>query len=99
MLKASGLPGILEDVIKDLYRSEVSRLSKALTRPVADVIFRPAALAPDRTVLTVPEAARREVFDPSSMPSKFLTPSYVDRLNRTWAREQVVNSVRRAARR
>jgi hypothetical protein len=93
-LNSNELPGIIESIIKDLYRGEVTATAKEITNPIADVIFRPAATSRELSLAIVENLAKKEVFDQSSMPAKLINPTYSDRIEKHRARTTIEKSVK-----
>jgi hypothetical protein len=68
LLDAAGLTGLSQSVVKDLYASEMTRLSKEISSPLADSLFRVGSVPLASTIAKVAAVAERPVFDETSLP-------------------------------
>src|SRR5205085_10824632 len=75
MLSNVGEPFLVQEIAKDLYKTEVVRLSKELTTPMADALFRhPGAMG--EALVRVEAAAGHPVFNQSSLLPQIRKPTY-----------------------
>ena len=99
LLAKAGTPDMAGDLVKDLYKDEVKRLSKIIADPLADVVFRPntpsAVAAPTRIL----DAARRPVFDVASLPREVVRPTASERIEKAMREVGAREATKKAARR
>ena len=82
MLKEAGLPDTVPSLVKDLYVEEVSTASKSLMHPLGDALFGADSKSVKEASEKLTEIRERPVFDPPySLSTRFIKPSYEDRLH------------------
>jgi hypothetical protein len=98
MLEAGGLPDLAQSIVKDLYKSELYRLAKDISSPLADSLFRAGSVPADSTVAKLAAIVKRPAFESRSLPAEVRTPTLERRLSERVERTSVRNSVERAGR-
>ena len=98
LLTKAGTPDMTSELVKELYKEQIKRLSKIFADPLADVMFRPntpsAVAAPTRIM----DAARRPVFDVGSLSREVVRPTATERIEKATREVGVRETVKRAAR-
>lgn len=78
MLKNAGLSDLTEAIVRGLYKSEVSRLAKSISDPLADWLFRPSSIPAEAVIAKVAKVAavaEKPVFDETALPDDVLNPN------------------------
>jgi hypothetical protein len=76
MLEAAGVPDLTQSIVEDLYKSEVSRLAKGISGPLAESLFSSSSVPADAIVGKVAALAARPVFDETALPREIRTPIF-----------------------
>jgi hypothetical protein len=87
MFNSVGLADAVPKIVKNLYEEEISTLSKAITEPLADTLFRAESLAAKEAPNKLTEIAERPVFDPTVLPADVVKPTFADRVKINKERE------------
>ena len=98
MFSSVGLPDAVPGIVKDLYKEEASTLSKAITEPLADTLFRGETASAREAPNKLSEIAERSVFDRTVLPADVVKPTFADREKAKNEREIGSKAVERAAR-
>lgn len=80
IFEAVGLPMLAQSIIEELYKDEVIRLSKHLSDPLSELLFRPTATLSENSLAKISVAANRPIFDLASLPAEVVKPAYSDRV-------------------
>jgi hypothetical protein len=97
-LTAQGLPDLVQSAVKDLYVSQVSHLSKEVTDPLADSLFRPDSAPGKASLASFSEMSERPVFDTAALPREIVAPTLEDRVKAKVSHETIEKSVKEAVR-
>ena len=84
---------------KELYTSQVKRLTKNIIDPLADSLFRPHSPEASVALETLSRASQRPVFDEKAIPPKIASPTVADRLEERERRLVIEKAVRETVRR
>jgi hypothetical protein len=98
MFSSVGLPDAVPEIVKDLYKAEASTLSKTITEPLADILFRAESPTAKEVPKKLSEIAKRSVFDSTALPAVVVKPTYADRMkvkNEREVKSEAVREVRR----
>jgi len=95
-LKSAGFPELTEDIVKKIYNSEVSRMAREFSEPLADGLFRIGEIPKTSLVEKFSRIADRPVFDKDSLPKNVWAPTYADRLQEKERREAPGKAVEKA---
>jgi len=82
MLKNAGLSDLTEAIVSKLYNSEVSRLAKRISGPLADWLFGSSSVPDEAIIAKLAAVAERPVFDETVLPGKVLKPTVKDSAKR-----------------
>jgi hypothetical protein len=99
LLEKAGAPDLAVEIVKNLFKSEASRLAKRLSQPMADRLFRPNRVSMDIAAAEVNSLAGRRVFDAASLPKSVVRPTQAEREERNYERRSIRKVVREAIRR
>lgn len=99
MLQAEGLPELTSSIVKELYTSQVKRLTKNIIDPLAHSLFRPHSPEASVALETLSRASQRPVFDEKAIPPKIASPTVADRLEERERRLVIEKAVRETVRR
>jgi hypothetical protein len=79
LFESLGLPELPESIVRELYTAEVSHLSKKITEPLADSLFRPGSVQANNAVSELTEIANRPALDVAVLPTRLVEPTMGDR--------------------
>ena len=97
-LTAQGLPQLVQAAVNDLYASQVTHLSKEVTEPLADLLFRTEFAPGKASFETFSKISERLVFDTAALPREIVAPTVEQRRSAKMDREIVAKSAREAIR-
>jgi hypothetical protein len=98
MLKNAGLSDLTEAIVRGLYESEVSRMAKSISDPLADWLFRPSSVPAEDVRANVAAVAERPVFDETALPDDVRNPIDPEERAREGARRSALEDVLRIER-
>lgn len=99
LLSSANAPELVQDLVKDLYKEEVINISKVVTDPLTDALFRPESPEAKVSLSKALVIVQRPVFNPQILPRNIVHPTVADKIHRQLEQKRVEDVIKEAKRR